>query len=225
MREKIMADTDVNSLFKNMSIAGGLGSALGGLAGLFGNNKKDNPANAANQYLNQIPGAMSPYFQPYINQGMQVMPGLGQLYSNLVADPGAYYNNLSSRYKESPGYQFKLQQGLGAAGNAAAAGGFLGTPMHQQQATQIAEGYANQDFNDYLNQILGLFKGGIEGSQGIANKGFEASQRYGENLGNVLGSQAQYEYAGKAGENQGKTQGWSNIFGGLAQALPWLMGG
>jgi hypothetical protein len=217
---------DVNNLFKNLSVGGGLGSAVGGLAGLFGNKgSKNNPGAAANQYLNQIPGAINPYFQPYINAGQQTSPQLQQLYSQLSSSPGNFYNWLGTGYHESPGYQFKLQQGLGAAGNAAAAGGFLGTPMHQQNATQIAEGYANQDFNDYLNQVLGLFQGGIAGQEGIANKGYGASQRYGENLGNVLGQQAQYGYAGKAGENQGKTQNWANIVGGLSQAAPWLFGG
>ncbi len=216
---------DVSSLFKNLSIGGGLGSALGGIAGLFGNNKQQNPANEANKYLNQIPGAINPYFQPYINAGQRVQPGLESKYGQLANNPGEVYNQLGAGYKESPGYQLRLKEALGAAGNAQAAGGMLGTPLHSALAGRIGEQVAGDDFEQYLNHILGLMQGGLGGQQNIANQGYEAGTRYGENIGNVLGSQAQYGYAGKDFENQNTKQNWANIFGGAGQALPWLFGG
>jgi hypothetical protein len=214
--------------FSMMGMAGGLSSMMSGLGGLFGSKKqkqKDNPANAANQYLNQIPGVMNPYFQPYINAGQQVDPQLQQLYSQMIGNPQQFYNQMGQGYKESPGYQTRLQQALGGAGNAAAAGGMLGSPMHQQQAAQISGDMASQDYEQYLNHMLGLFGGGLSGQQGISNRGYEAGTRYGENLGNILGNQADVAFKGQAGQNLQNNQNWSNLFGGLGQAAPWLMSG
>lgn len=216
---------DVNDLFKNLSIGSGLGSIFGGIAGLFGDKKKDNPANAAMPYLNQIPGTLNPYFQPYINAGQRVSPELEALYGRLSKNPGDVYNELGAGYKQSPGYQLRLKEALQAAGNAQAAGGMLGTPLHSALAGRIGEQVAGDDFEKYINHLWDMMKGGIGGQQGIANQGYEAGTRYGENIGNLLGTQADVAFKGKAGENQSRQQDRSNIFSGAGQALPWLFGG
>lgn len=205
-----------------LSIGTGLASAAGGLASLFGNKKKSNPANAANKYLQQIPGMTLPFYADYINEGKGFMPGYDQMLSELSNDPGAFYNKIGSGYKESPGYAFKLREGLGAAGNAAAAGGMLGTPMHQEQATGVAEGIANQDFMDYLNSVLGIFGQGMQGQENAINRGFDASKGFGDIVGNTLGSSADVAFKGKAGQNASRAQGWSNLASGLASAAPWF---
>jgi hypothetical protein len=211
----------------SLSGASGLGSILGGLSGLFGSGKKNknDPSQAANSYLNQIPGTLGTYLNSYILQGQQTSPQLQQMYSQLMGNPGQQYNQLGAGYKESPGYQFKLQQALGAAGNAAAAGGTLGTPMHQQNSMQIANDIASQDYESYLNHILDLYKVGLGGNENLATRGYDASSRLAENLGSNLSQQANYKYAGQAGKNLSNQQNWSNIFGGLGQAAPWLFGG
>lgn len=219
-------DYDVNSLFKSLSLGQGLGSTFGGLAGLFGGNKsKSNPSYFANQYLNQVPGAINPYFQPYINAGQGVAPGLQKTYEGLTENPGEFYNKISAGYKESPGYQFKLQQALNSANNAAAAGGTIGTPQHQQISADVTNGIASQDFENYLSHALGLFGGGLSGQEGIVNRGYQAGTRYGEDIGDLLGRQGQYAYAGQAGLNQENAKNKADIFSGLGSLLPFLFGG
>lgn len=213
---------DVNDLFKNLSIGSGLGSAAGGIASLFGN-KGSSPAKSAMPYLQQIPQQTLPFFADFINSGKAAQPGLQDLYSRMTSNPTEFFNNLAGGFKESPGYQFKLKQGLGAAGNAAAAGGMLGTPMHQQQATEVAEGIAGEDFYNWLNQIMGILQGGIGGEEKEINRGFDASKNMSDIVGGTLGSAADLAYKGKAGSNAQKSSGWSDLVSGLATAAPWLL--
>jgi hypothetical protein len=180
------------------------------LSSAFGSQK--NPAKEANKYLDQIPAAMKPYFDQFINQGQQAGQQLQGQYNQMTQDPNALITQLTQGYKESPGYQFKLQQALGAGQNASAAGGMLGTPQDQQQQMGVANDIASKDWEDYLNHILGIFGAGQAGQQGLQEQGFKASTGYGENLGNVLGQKAQYGYAGTAGANANKANNWSNAF-------------
>lgn len=176
-----------------------------------------NPAKKASGYLDQIPETLRPYFEPYINAGQGTIPTLQGQYNNLLNNPGDLYKSLSSGYQSSPGYEFSKNQALGAIDNAAAAGGMLGTQQHQQQAGQTATNLANQDFNNYLNQIFGLYGTGLSGAQGMFNTGFNASSNYGEDLAQALMSQANLSYAGQQNQN--------NFRGGLLESLSGLAGG
>lgn len=194
----------------------GIMSAAGGAMSLFG--KKKNPMNEANQYLNQIPGQAQPYYQPYIDAGKNALNTVQGEYGKLINDPGAMYNKFGEGFKESPGYQFKLKQALDAQGNASARGGMLGTPQDQYQASEVAHGMADQDFNDYMSQIFGMYGKGLEGEQGIENQGYGASTDYANMLSNILGQKGKMAYEGANAANQANAQGWSNIFGGIAGA-------
>lgn len=199
-----------------LSALPGIASAAGGLFGLFG--KRKDPAAEANQYLNRIPGAAQPYYQPYINAGKDALSTLQGEYGKLLGDPNAMYNKFAEGYKESPGYQFKLKQALAAQGNAAARGGMLGTPQDVAESTRVAEGIAGEDFNNYLSQIAGLYGQGLSGTQGLESQGYGASTDYGNLLGNILGQQGKMAYEGANARNQANAQNWSNIFGGAAAA-------
>ena len=185
-----------------------------------------NPADAANSYLSQIPEAMRPYFESYINQGQTAGGKLSGQYDQMTQNPGGLLSQISSGYKQSPGYQFKLDQALGAGQNASASGGMLGTPQDQQQQMGIANDIASKDYEDYLNHVLGLYGLGQQGQQKMQEQGFGASTRFGENLGNTLGQQGQYAYAGQAGQNATRGQNWSNLFSLGGSALGgWLGAG
>jgi hypothetical protein len=194
----------------------GLASAAGGLMGLFG--KQKNPSDAANKYLDQIPGAAGQYYNPYIQSGQNALGTLQGEYGKLLGDPNSMYDKFGAGYKESPGYQFKLKQGLQAGQNASAAGGMLGTPQDQQQQMQIANDISSQDFNDYISQIAGLYGQGLQGTQGLNQQGYDASSSMGNLQGSVLGQKAQNAFTGQQGQNQANQQNWSNIFGGLGAA-------
>jgi len=199
-----------------LSALPGIGSALGGVAGLF--SKPKNPANAANSYLDKIQGQTTPYYQPYINSGQSALKQLQEQYGSLLSDPNAMYSKFAEGYKESPGYQFKLKNALQAGQNASAAGGMLGTPMDVQQQSQIGNDISSEDFNNYISQIAGLYGKGLEGTQGLNSQGYDASSSMGNMLAQILGQKGQNAFTGQQGMNQANQQNWANIFGGASAA-------
>lgn len=194
------------------SLIPGLAQILQGAMGSFGGGGK-NPAGVANGYINQIPGATEPYYSPYINAGKGAMGDLQNQYKDLFG--GNVQNKLGESYKESPGYQFKLKQGLQAATNAASAGGMGGSPMDQQTQNQVANDISSQDYNDYIKNQIGLYNTGMGAAQDIFGKGYGASSDYANTLGTALSQQGAYGYAGQAGQNQAGQANWKNIIEGL----------
>jgi hypothetical protein len=179
------------------------------LSELFGGGK--DPSKEANKYLNQIPGAVNPYYQPYINQGQQANQMLQGQYGQLLNDPNALFAKFGQGYQQSPGYQFKLNQALQSGTNAAAAGGMAGSPLHQQNAMQTANDIASQDYNDYINHIMNLYGLGLQGEQGFSNQGYNASTGYGNILGSNLAQQGGLAYQGTAGQNANKANLFNNL--------------
>lgn len=196
---------------------GGLGAGLGGLAGnIFGKNPQD----AANKYLNQIPGQTSQYFDPYINAGKGAIGSLQDQYSSLLGGPGQKLNEIGQSYQQSPGFKFALDQALGGAGRAAAAGGMAGSPQHEQQNMGLATNLANQDYYNWLGQATGLYGQGLSGQQGLAQMGSQAGTNMANLIAQQLATQAQQSYENQAAKNQG----YSNVFGNILGSLPFIGG-
>lgn len=215
---------------------------MGFFSNMFGGG--EDPSKEANKYLSQIPGTITPYYQPYNQMGKQAMgqygaestaltgmrPDLMQALSQLLQNPGQVYNQLGQGYQQSPGYEFNKNQSLQAMTNAAAAGGMAGTPQHQLQAGGIASDLANQDFEKYLNHVMGLMTGGINGmgsmySQGmqglgnLTNLGYQSSNDLASSLASNLVNQANNAYAGAANKNQSGQGLLGGLLGGTAAFL------
>ena len=220
-----MADQKNNEQYTNLmrmlGIGGGIGTAGAGLYGLFNGGK--NPGTQASNLVGQIPGQTKQYYQPYMDAGKGALGDLQNQYKDLLS--GGVQNNLGESYKESPGYKFALQQALAASNNSAAAGGMLGAPSSQQSNMEAAQGIASKDYNDYMQNQIGLYGGGLHGEEGLNNQGFEANKAYADTIGNSLSQQAGYNFAGQAGQNQQKSDALSNIFSGLGMAGGAFLGG
>lgn len=160
-----------------------------------------NPSDRATPILNTIPGTIKPYYEPYFNTGRNALDRVNTEYGNLLNDPNALIQRLGAGYKESPGYKWRLNQGENAITNAQAAGGMTGTGQHQQLAGELAENLANQDFNNFMQQILGLYGTGLQGEHELARMGQIAGSDLATSLGNILGSKAQMQYGGQANRN------------------------
>lgn len=184
---------------------------MGMFDSLFGG--ASDPSKGAMKYLNQIPGMAQNAYNPYIQAGQAQLPGLQDQYSQLMNDPGARMNQIGSGYQQSPGYQFAVQQALQSSGNAAAAGGMAGSPQHEQQNMTLANNLANQDYNQYLTNALGLYGQGLQGSQGLYNMGYKASDSLADMLANTYGSQANLKYAGGANQNAANSGFWGGLMG------------
>lgn len=205
---------------------GGLGAALGmGLGSMFGGSQQD-PFAAAQQSMSQIPGYLQQYLGPYAQAGMSALPQLQQQYGQLINNPGALLASMGSGFQQSPGYQWDVSQATNAANQAAAAGGMTGSPAEQQQLATTVTGLANQDYQNYLNNVMGLYGQGLSGLGGLYQTGYGASSGMGEDLSDYAESQANLAAAQANWQNQqqqGQAGTWGGILGGLAgAALPFL---
>lgn len=186
-------------------MAGQLSPLLAGIHGRY-----RNPADSAMPYLEGLPGKMEPWFTPYTGYG-----------GNAFSHPGEALNEIGANYHQSPGFQFAMQQALQGAQHAANAGGMGGSPQHQQQAMQLASGIASQDYNNYIQNALGL--------QGEAGGiGANMAGQMGTNIGQNEMAKALLAYQGRNAQNQGDSGNpWLNalLTGGGAIAGGILSGG
>jgi hypothetical protein len=247
----------------------GLGSLVGGLFGARNAQDPGKIAGQyyqqANQYLGQTPGYVDQYLSPYMQAGQGAMGTLqGQYqgllgqnpsgqYQNLVnqsnpmenylgltRNPGEIMNQMGSGYQQSPGYQYNVDQATKASNNAAAAGGFIGSPQQQEQLAHQVSGMASQDYNQYLNNAMGLYGqglqgmgnlygAGMQGMQGQQQLGYGAAQGANQTLSDMLRAQAQnaqsqaeMQYYNTQDRNKAKAEQGSamgGLFGGLLGGL------
>lgn len=199
-------------------IGQGLGGIGSGLFGMFGaGNGAKGMQQAGNQYLNQIPGQTGGYFDPYINAGKGQLPGLQDQYGQLMNDPGKRLNQIGEGYHQSPGFKFALEQALGAGNRSAAAGGMAGSPANMQNSMETATGMADQDYNSWMKNAMGMYGQGLEGSQGLANMGLNAGSQQANMIAQMLAQQAANAREDKAAENKAKGSGWSDFLGGAGK--------
>lgn len=200
-----------NSIFPGWG--GAIGGGLGLLGGLFGGRENDRANKKTDRMLDQIPGNLKQYLLPYINAGMSSMGKIGGEYDKLISDPNAIISGLGAGYRESPGYQWRRDQGLNAITNAQAAGGMAGTPQHQQYAGELAGNLADQDYQNYLSSVLGLYGTGLQGHQGLTELGAGAGGSLATGLANYMLGRAGLDYTRQANQNQANSGILSSLLG------------
>lgn len=182
----------------------------------------EDPAKKAMPYLEGIPGAISPYYEPYMKAGAGALPVLQGEYGDLISNPGGFLNKMGQGFQQSPGFKFALDQALQGSGHAAAAGGMAGSPEHQFQNMQIGTQLGNQDYYNYIKNALGIYGTGLEGFGGIARMGQQAGSSMADQIAQALASQAQLRYAGTANQNQSNNAMFGNIMQGLGSLAAFL---
>lgn len=140
-----------------------------------GGSAYDNPADSAQPYLDLIPGYVDTYMQPYIDMGQSAGNIAQTQYAQMASDPAAYYNQIYSTYEPSDYYKYQSDQLAQTQQNTAAAGGFSGTTNDQNSQMTTQNALMNYDWNQYLNQVLGIQGSGLQGEQQMYNTGFNAS--------------------------------------------------
>jgi len=108
-----------------------------------------------------------------------------------------------SKFQQSPGYQFAMEQGTQALERGAAAQGGLFGGRQAKELTRFGQGLASQDFGNYLQQLSGLSQQGIstglQGAGGIMGQyGGVSGAQIGQGLMAIgsakgLGTQAAWE--------------------------------
>ena len=180
---------------------------------------------AANQYLNQIPGVGHQGYDPYINSGLDASDKTKSTYEELMGDPTAFINKLMEGYKPSEGYQFQKDQLTKELSNTAAAGGVAGTPMDQMNQAGEIQQLLGKDMQQFLNNVLGVFNTGLQGEEGIASRGYDASKNLTDLLGGALNQQGGLAFQNQQQNNQNKNQLWSMFGKALGAAAGGRLGG
>lgn len=108
----------------------------------------------------------------------------------------------------SPGYQFRMDEGLRAVEGSAAAKGLLGSGGTLKDIIRFSQGTAADDYNQQFNRTASVAQGGQQVGMGLASLGQNAAT----NAGNA------YMQAGnaKASGYVGSANAWTNALGGLA---------
>lgn len=195
------------------------------LSNLFGGGGGKSPMDAANKYLNQIPGVGHQGYDPYINAGLDASGRTKSQYESLMNDPTAFINKLMEGYKPSEGYQFQKEQLQKELGNTAAAGGIAGTPMDQMNQGEAVQKLLSGDMQQFLQNVFGAYKTGLSGEEGIAGRGFDASKLLTDLLGGALNQQGGLAFQDQQQRNQNKNDLWSMFGKALGAGTGGLLGG
>jgi hypothetical protein len=180
------------------------------------------PSKEANKYLDQIPGQMGKYYDPYIGAGQQSLQALMSQYGGLVNDPNAIFNRLTAGYTASPEYQFQRGEATRGMNQASAAGGMVGSPQEQRMLAEELSGLQSQDFGNYANRMMGMYQTGLGGYGDINRMGYDASGQMAQGLKDMLSSKASGAYSSAASNKAGM----SNLLGkGLGVGLGYAFGG
>lgn len=186
-------------------------AAIGAVGAFQGARGRNNPGNAAQPYLNQIPGQGQQAYNPFIQSGQQAEQQLNPITSQFAQNPFDVYNNILGQYKPSQGYQYrqdKLTQGLH---NTAASGGFAGTNNHQDQYGNLVNSLMGQDQQQFLQNILGIQGAGMEGLESRVGRGSQAAGGLADYLGNAGQMQATNAYQGQSNKNAARGQAYSSL--------------
>lgn len=186
----------------DMGMLAGLGGIGAGLGGLFMGG--DDPSRSAMKWINKIPGEAHNLLDPWANYGR-----------DLTQDPGGRINKIGQSYQQSPGFQFALRQALQGAGHAAAAGGMAGSPQHEMENMGIATQLSNQDYNNWMQNAIGLHNLGF-------TQGQTASTNILDQIAQAMAQKGAYSYQGKAAQNAGRGSAIGNLIGGAGALAAFL---
>jgi len=116
-----------------------------------------------------------------------------------------------SVFQNSPGYNFRLNEGLRSVQNSAAARGGLGSGNSLRAVNDYAQGTASDDFYNFVNQMNNMSGRGQTAVQDQQTAGAQ----YGMMAGNALGNLGDARASGV----MGSANSWGNAISGAGGAL------
>ena len=183
------------------TIGGALPGLLTGAAGVYGaQNAAEAQQNADNSAINTQQSTMGNInniwsTQQNLGQGAQTALGTALGTNGQPMDPSTFYNQ--------PGYQFAVQQGTQAIQRQAASMGNAYTPNTAEAVGQYVTGTASQNYNTYIQQLMGA-----AGLGSTANQGLQTGQQTtGSNISQLQQNIGQAQASGVSGA--------ANAVGGL----------
>lgn len=191
------------------------------------------PGKAANPYLDKTGQQTQESMQPYTDMS-SIGPQLQQQYGQMASNPVQNLEDIRSQYKQTPGHKRALYDAMMAADNAAASGGMIGTPMHQEQMMETAAAINNPYERQWTQDVLDQQRFGLQGQQGLFDTSMGAN-RYANDINSSLGmSRANLAINDREFKNKNKQQimqwlmsggGGSSLGGSAGGALGGFFGG
>lgn len=141
--------------------------------------------------------------------------GAGGATSPSVAD--AY-----ARFQTSPGYQFRLDQGVKAVNNSLAARGLVNSGSEQKAINDYAQGQASSEFTNYANRLAQLAGFGSAATSGTTAAGTSAANAISNaNIAAGQGAANAYTAAGTAQANAllGSASAYNQGLSGIGSSI------
>jgi len=176
---------------------------------------------ARNQYHQQAVNRL----QPYASYGTKALPALWGAYGQM-ADPNEFINNFMQHYQQSPWAKHQIAAGDQGITAADAASGMLGSNDEKEGLAQFNQNIAEQDQQNYLNNLFGVWNQYLGGLTGFAGRGQQAATQQGswdEATGGDIANMYNQMGKNEADKAASKSHTWGNIAGMAADALTsWL---
>lgn len=151
--------------------------------------------------------------QPFLDAGMNA----NRAYQNeLGIGDEARAGTFRSGFRETPGYQFQVQQGEQGVMNNLSALGMRGSGAGMKALTRFRQGLADQEYGNYLGR-LGQAAGQ---GQAVTQKVNDMGQTYANNAGALGMNAAEQRASGYAAQSNA----WSNVLGGLSNNTGFALG-
>lgn len=183
-----------------------LGTGAGALANYWGNSNATHALTAAEQNaINTQSGTQGQLAGIYGSQRALGGGADAALGSQLGLGGTPDY----SAFSNSPGYQFSRDQGNQAIERAASANGSLYTPNTLAMLSQYNTGYASQNYNTYIDHLMGAAGLGAQGNSGLATGTYNS----GANISQLQQNQGNAQAGGQANN--------SGITSNLLNKVPW----
>jgi hypothetical protein len=138
----------------------------GVIGGIMQKNAIDKGQKQANDAINQGITTATNQLSPWTTTGVPANADQADLLGLNGQDAA---NAAMTKFQQSPGYQFQLQQGERAVDAGAAAKGFARSGAALQAEQQFGSGLAATDFGNYWNRLQQLSGNGLTAAGGIAN--------------------------------------------------------
>lgn len=142
-----------------------------------------------------------------------VAPG-GSVTGTGIGSPGVTSQSMEearARFQTTPGYEFRLGEGLKAIDRGAASRGLLKSGATIKAEQRYGEGLASSEFENYANRLASL--AGI--GQSATNVGVAAGQNSANAIGNALMAGGNARASGYLARGQAD----ANMYGGIANAF------
>ncbi len=142
---------------------------------------------------------------PFLTAGQSANSRLSALLGLDGQDPAT----MQAELENSPGYQFRLQQGTKSMNQSLGARGALFSGDALKAAQTFGQGLADQTYNDRLTQLANA---SASGQSAAANQG-ASNQSYANQGGSLLSNQGNIYASGSQASQNAINQSLANVFG------------